>query len=329
MDVDGAGDVDRFLSAMVDSGFNGCVLIAKDERVILHKAYGWVDAAHTGPVSTVTPFWIASISKQFAAVAVLKLVDQGRVSLEDPITRFFEDVPADKSAITVHQLLTHTAGLEQRYAADGIAGRDAAMRAILEQPLAGQPGEGFGYSNDAYNLIAGIVEIASGKPYEVYLRTQILDPAGLMHTGFWGPAEHPEVADILGGAPDSTVARPNWGFRGATGMYSTAADFYRWYRALDESRVLSDSSRRLLFAPHVDRETIDVAYGWFVSPTSWNTTSVWTRGYEGFGHGAVLATYPQVRVVIVVTSNSGERKPRVPVSHYLAESIAMLMFAPR
>ncbi|HEU4366394.1 MAG TPA: serine hydrolase domain-containing protein [Candidatus Krumholzibacteria bacterium] len=260
VDIDHAGDVDHFLAAMVDSGFNGCVLIAKDDQVILHKGYGRADRARAEPVTLATPFWIASISKQFAAAAILKLADQERVSLEDPVTRFFGDVPADKRAITIHQLLTHTAGLQQYYAADGIVDRDAAVRAILERPLARQPGEGFGYSNDAYSLIAAIVEIVSGTPYEVYLRAELLEPAGMMHSGFWGPAEHPEVADILGQAPDSTVARPNWGFRGAVGMYATAGDLHRWYRALDDARVLSASSRRLLFAPHVDRETVDVAY---------------------------------------------------------------------
>jgi CubicO group peptidase (beta-lactamase class C family) len=320
--------IDRFLTNAVNSGFNGSVLIAEDGRIILERGYGWADRERTKRVRPDAPFWIASISKQFAAAAVLKLAERGRLSLQDSIGRLLPSVPPDKRSITVHQLLTHTAGLTQHYAADGIADRDAAVRAILAFPLGGVPGGGFEYSNDAYNLVAAIVEITSGRPYEDIVRGQLLGPAGPTHTGFWGPADHPEVASILGREiPDTNVARPNWGFRGATGMYSTVGDLYRWYLALEGGRVLSEGSVRRLFTPYVKRGATGVGYGWFVSQTPRNTESIWTRGYESFGHGAVLAVYPRERVVIAVTSNSGEAEHNKPVSHKLAQDIADRLFA--
>jgi CubicO group peptidase (beta-lactamase class C family) len=322
--------LDRFLARETDTGFNGSVLIAKDGRVILHNGYGWADRRHHERVTITTPFWIASISKQFAAASVLKLDEQGRLSLEDSIARFFPAAPEDKGGITVQQLLTHTAGLANNYAADGIADRDEAVRSILSQPLARSPGEGFGYTNDAYNLIAAIVEISSGRPYEACVREQLLEPAGLTHTGFWGPADHPDVAEILGGTfPDSTVARPNWGFRGGVGMFSTSGDLYRWYLALDNDRVLTAESKRRLLTAYVQRGDTGVGYGWFLSPTTRNTTSYWTRGYEDFGHGAVLVSYPSERVIIAVTSNSGEQNRGVPVSHFLAKALADSIFSIR
>jgi CubicO group peptidase (beta-lactamase class C family) len=312
----------RDLSARVDSGFNGAVLIVQGDAVVLHQAYGWADAQRTVPVTTATPFWIASVSKQFAAAAVLALAEDGRLSVRDSLPRFFTEVPADKRAITLHQLLTHTAGLEQHYAADGIAAREAAVRAILAQPLARPPGTGFGYSNDAYNLVAAIVEIVSGQAYEAFLRQRLLEPAGLAHTGFWGPAAHPEVAAILGETPaDPAMARPNWGYRGGVGMSSTAADLYRWYAALAEHRVLAAASVAQLLAPHLPRGDLGIAYGWFVEAKPGEPPSLWTRGYEGFGHGAVLAVYPRHRLVIALTTNSGERAGG-PVSHALAAELA-------
>ena len=306
------------------------MLIATDGSIILHKGYGWADRQRTQPVTTTTPFWVASISKQFAAAAILKLAEQGRVSLDDSIMRFFPAVPSDKRNITLHQLLTHTAGLEQHYAADGTADRDEAVRAILAPPLVRPPGEGFGYSNDAYNLIAAVVEIAAGQPYETFLREQLLEPAGMLRTGFWGPEAHPEVADILyGELTDSSILSPNWGFRGGVGMFSTTEDLYLWYQALEGDEVLQPSARRLLVSPHVMRGTLGIGYGWFVSPTPQGTASYWTRGYESFGHGTVLATYPEEGVVIVVASNSGERDEGVPVSHALAEDLAEIIFPPR
>jgi CubicO group peptidase (beta-lactamase class C family) len=322
--------LDRFLSDEESAGFNGSVLIAEGGRVILHKGYGYADSQRTERVTVTTPFWIASISKQFAAAAVLTLVERGRLSLQDSLARFFPGAPPDKSGITLHQLLTHTAGLAQNYAADGIVARDDAVAAILARPLARPPGEGFGYSNDGYNLIAAIVEVSSGLPYETYVRKRLLDPAGLAHTGFWGPGEHPEVAAMLyGEARDSSDLRPNWGYRGATGMYSTSGDLYRWYVALDEGRVLSKESRdRMLTAYTTTPGGTGVGYGWFLSRSPGNTSALWTRGYEDFGHGAVLADYPEDHVTLVVTSNSGERTGGRPVSHELSKELAVRIFHP-
>ena len=322
--------IDGFLTQAADSGFNGSVLVEVEGRIVLHKGYGYADRKRTVPVTTTTPFWIASISKQFAAAAILELQEQGRLGLDDSIASFFPGVPADKRGITLHQLLTHTAGLEQRYAADGITDRDEAVRDLLAHPLVRPPGAAFGYSNDAYNLVAAVVEIVAAQAFETFVHERLLEPAGLAHTGFWGPKAHTEVAAILqGDFPDSTILEPNWGYRGAVGMFATSEDLYLWYQALASNRVLSPSSRDRLLTPHTQRGTVGVGYGWFVSSTPRGTKSVWTRGYEGFGHGAVLATYPDEGVVIVVTTNSGEQAPGVPVSHKLAEDLAQLVFTPR
>jgi CubicO group peptidase (beta-lactamase class C family) len=185
-----------------------------------------VDGEHRVPVTPETPFWVASITKQFTASAILKLVEEGKLALGDSIGAYFRGVPPPRRATTVHQLLTHTAGLGQNYVADGIADRDAAVDSVLAQPLSGRLGQDFTYSNDAYSVLAALVEVVSGATYEDYVRTGLLDPAGLAHTGFWGPADHPEVAPIDRALPDS-ILRPNWGYRGGVGMYSSAADLYR------------------------------------------------------------------------------------------------------
>ncbi len=319
--------LDAFLREEAKSGYQGSVLIAVDSRIVLHKGYGFSDPDHTQAVTIATPFWIASISKQFAAAAVLKLVETGRLSLEDTLARFFTSVPDDKREISIHQLLTHTSGLPQRYAADGIADRERAVAAILEGAPASRPGESFQYANDNYNLIAAIVEIVAEEPYESYVRAKLLAPVSMDHTGFWGPAENPGVAGILAGARDPSVLSPNWGYRGAVGMFSTAGNLYDWFRALETHRVLSEASWRRMSSPQVKRENVDVGYGWFLSRTAHGSLCLWTRGYEDFGHGAVLATYPDDRLVIVVTSGSGDREG-TPVSHDLAKKLESLILAP-
>ena len=203
--------IDEAVVRLVGRGFSGSVLVARHESVILHEGYGWLDRAHTLRVSPDTKFYIASISKQFAAAAILRLQEQGRLTVGDLINKYLTGVPADKAAITIHSLLTHTSGLGQAYAADGITNRDEAVRRVLAAPFKVKPGT-FNYTNDGYSLIAAIVEVAAQQPFETYLREQILRPAGLTSTGFWADplrAAEPQIAPTL----KVIHAVANWGDR--------------------------------------------------------------------------------------------------------------------
>jgi CubicO group peptidase (beta-lactamase class C family) len=317
--------LDRFVAQQVDSGFAGVVLVEKDGEVVLHRGYGWVDRERRRPARIDTPFYIASISKQFTAAAILKLQEQGRLSVTDPIETHLAGVPEDRRGITIHQLLTHTAGLAQNYAADGVVDREAAVLAVLRQPLAHPPGERFVYSNDGYNLLAVLVEVVSGQSFETYLRQQLFQPAGLTRTGCWGDAGRGAVAEVHG-TLDSTVLRPNWGFRGATGLYSTAADLHRWYAALQGDGVLSAAGRRALLSPQVElRATLHAGYGWYIGPTRRGTTAVWTRGTEEMGHNAMLMGDPASGWVVAAVSNAGEWSGRIAWSRHLVEMLAEQM----
>ncbi len=321
--------LEAHLRAAAASGFNGIARIAQGERVVLQRTCGWADANQSMPLTPDTPFWIASISKTFAAAAALRLTELGVLSLHAPLTRFFDAVPPDKAPITLHQLLSHTAGLGQHYAADGIADREAAIAAILSEPLLNPPGSGFSYSNDAYTLVAAIIELAAGMPYECYVRKVFLEPAGLAHTGFWGLPESTTVAAILNHpARPPAVMRPNWGYRGATGMYATAEDLHRWYRTLQSDRILSAESWHLVTRAHtITSDGTGVGYGWFTSSTPRGHLRFWTRGYEDFGHSAVLSVYPDQDLVLILMSNSGEYATGVPVSHALAQDLDELICA--
>lgn len=316
--------LEAFLTRAADSGFAGSVLVVRNGRVLLHQGYGFADRQRSTPVEAETPFWVASISKQFTAAAILKLAEQGRLSLEDPIAKHLPDVPEDKRGIAIHHLLGHTAGFGQKYAADGISDRGEAVKAVLGQPLAHPPGGRFTYSNDNYSLLAAIVEIVSGRPYESYLKDALFSPAGMAHTGFWGEAAARRVAKIHGEISDAN-RKPNWGFRGGTGIYSTTGDLYRWFEALQGERVLSQESRRKLLTPQVTvSPEVQAAYGWFGSTTPRGTRSLWTRGNESFGHNAVLITYPEEETVVAVASNAGDRDGKA-ASRSLAEELEKLL----
>jgi CubicO group peptidase (beta-lactamase class C family) len=300
-------ELERYVSkTTAEAGFSGSVLVSRGKKILLHEGYGWADLKKSARVEGETRFYIASITKQFTAAAVLRLEEQGRLGVGDGVGKYLKDVPAEKAGITIHQLLTHTSGLAQNYAADGIKDRDEAVRVILKAPLKSSPGEQFRYTNDGYNLLAVIVEVASGETYESFLRRHLLRPAGMSRTGFWGDApakgERPVAHTLKEIGPD--IRSPNWGFRGATGMISTVGDLYKWHRALSSDRVLKASSRVKLLSPHVTTPRGGYGYGWFTSEPRRGLKAVWTSGAEGFGHNAIIKTYPD-GTAIIVASNAG------------------------
>ena len=230
--------VDDFLSA---AGVTGGVLIAKDRKVILRKGYGWADEKRKIPMTTRTVFDIGSITKQFTGAAILKLEEQGKLKVTDSITKFFKDVPVDKQNITVHQLLTHTAGFEHDAIKRGEhPPRDEAVRRFLASKLKLKPGEKYSYSNIGFSLLAAIVEIASNMPYENYLHENLWKPAGMLKTGNIIPRfkkeemaqgyDTPENYRSLKGEWDKDGI--SWRFRGAGGLLSTLEDLYLWHLAL-------------------------------------------------------------------------------------------------
>lgn len=293
--------------ALEGRGFVGSALVACGGRVVFRGDYGLRDGRGRTP-----SYWIASISKQFAAAAILKLQEQGRLSTEDTLGAFFPEAPPDKADITISQLLTHFSGLpRQAYAADGVQDREAAARAILSLPLAAQPGTAFAYSNDNYSLVAMIVEIVSGQGYEQFLRENLLAPAHLRDFGFWPDAEADFVPPVLR-PPEGAMATAHWGFRGADGARASVEDLHRWTQALEERQVLSSESVRQLYGPSARATDGDgVGFGWFWSDQP-NGRWLWTRGTEDFGGNAVIYRLWDTPLVIIAATNAGPAEEAGP-----------------
>ncbi|HLX11056.1 MAG TPA: serine hydrolase domain-containing protein [Thermoanaerobaculia bacterium] len=277
----GAG-LDRYLSRLAAYGYSGSVLVARGGRVLLHKGYGLADRASGKPYTAETLFDIASIAKQFTAAAILKLEMAGKLKVEDTLGRFFPEAPADKAAITLHQLLTHTSGLRDTFGEEyDPVTRQELLRRVFASRLLGPPGRRYRYSNGGYSVLAAVVEVASGETYDHYLRGQLFAPAGMRHTGFRLPARelalvaHGYTADGDWGTPlDHPWAAdgPYWDLRGNGGILSTTGDLYRWHLALAGDRVLSRPEREKYIRPYVSEgrwAKTDYGYGWSVgkSPT--------------------------------------------------------------
>jgi len=319
--------IEELVRSQTRGDYWGVVLVAQQGEVVFAKGYGFADYERV-PNTPATLFELASLSKQFTAAAILKLEQQGRLETGDTLDRFFPGVPADKKAVTVHHLLTHTSGLSPELGVPYASriGREEYVRTMLARPLDAPPGEKFAYCNAAYALLAAIVEVASKRTFEEYVREEIFTPAGLADTGFIGD----EALKAKGraarrrgpGTPKEWSAVEwfwGWGYRGMGGVVSTAPDLLKWDRALRGDLVLGAAAREKLFAP----VQADYACGWVVQATDRGTTKVF-HGGSVMGFVAHFARYLEEDVAIVLLSN--DRRDLMA----LEAEIARLLFpAPR
>jgi len=308
--------------------FSGSVMLVVEDRIVLHHAYGYSDASKTIPNSTDTRFGIASISKQFAASAILLLVDQGKLSLEDTLPKFFDAVPADKQNITIHHLLSHTAGFPNNYAADGIRKSKQAAKAILSQELQFPVGQKFRYTGDGFILATLIVEKVSGQPYDLFLSEHVLHPANLYRTLHWASKAFTYPNEVAQPAqwPEARYMRPNYGFRGCTGLFSTTGDLYRWFRALMTDQVLSAAAREKMLSPSTPFSRGHVGYGWFMEPSKGGRPTIWTRGSESMGYSASIIHFPNEKVQIIIACNVPETDDRPSGARALDRQLEAVIF---
>lgn len=332
--TDAARRVDDYLTRLVPYGFSGAVLVASHGDVVLKKGYGLANRVTKQPYTADMVSSVGSITKQFTGAAIVKLETMGRLRTADPISTYLPGVPADKSAITIHHLLTHTAGFAGDLGGgdDQAIDRDALVARVLAAPLASRPGERFEYSNEGYSLAGAIVERVSGQGYEAFLREHLFLPAGMKDTGYqlpdwpldrlpigYGP-EGGEWGRIFkrGWRPDG----PGWYLRANGGIHSTLDDMYRWHRALQQNTVLPAEAARKYQTGHVESVGGErYAYGWGVQKTRRGTTVVTHNGGNGIFF-ADVRRYVDEDVVIIAMSN----QPVVPATQLAPRQLEALVF---
>ena len=306
--------LDRWLRRLADSaGFSGVVVVERGGKVIFDRAYQPTGKAK---ITTQSAFWLASTTKQFTAAAVLKLVDQGKLAVSDSLYHFFRRLPREARDITVQQLLTHTSGIAASSAAEGVDDREAAVRAILEEPLRRPPGESYHYEDEDYTLLAAIVEVVSGMAFESFVERDLLIPAGLTRTGTCGRLA-PNVA-IAPSAGAPAVPRPcqggitpiDWADRGATGLVGTATDLLKWTHALRGGKVVSrqavqDLEHGKILVRREGDADVYYSFGARVYMKGNRRREVWHSGYDvRVGHSSTIRILDS-GMTIVVLANSG------------------------
>lgn len=309
--------IDQFMTDLETQGFSGALLIAKKGQVILSKGYGYANREQKNIFNSRAVVDIGSLTKQFTAAAILKLEMMGKLSVNDPIGKYFPDIPVDKKRITLHHLLTHSAGLP------GAFGRDYAeysaedlLKQFSEYPLKTEPGEKYKYSNVGFSLLAIIVEKVSGKSYDEFTVKNLFEPAGMFNTGYVLPKWHEENFSLgysgeeVFGVPRHKkwdVDGPYWHLRGNGGTLSTAENMYKWHLALKGNKILSAVAKKKMFTPHIDEGygASFYGYGWVVMKTSWGTELITHNGGNGY-FANDFYRFTDDDVMMFVTSNNGE-----------------------
>jgi CubicO group peptidase (beta-lactamase class C family) len=263
-------------------GFSGVVLVAKDDKVVFQDGYGWADAKRRILIRLDSIFDIGSGVKAFTATAIMQLEEQGRLNTADRISKYINGVPSDKAEITIHQLLTHTSGLNFDYFYDQASAADRAImrdrekyiKGVLSYPLAFKPGEGRIYSNTGFSLLAIIIENVSGESYEQYVSRHLFKPAGMTETGYYIPRDLSRVArgyndgDTDFGYPWESQwenKKALWDLMGNGGMLTTLNDVYKWMVAIKGTKIVSQKTKDKMFRAYAPNSS--QALGWNVGTT--------------------------------------------------------------
>lgn len=314
--------------------FMGAILVAKGDQVLFRQVYGKANYENDQPLQLDTRFRLASVSKQFTAAAILKLQDEGRLSVDDPVCQWIETCPDAWKPIRIRHLLSHTSGIPDLMAQSEWGRIRVTPRTPQELTetsarygLQFEPGTKIRYDNAAYNLAAEIVAKASGKPFETYLNDAILKPLGLKDTGSDAHADAQGLAMGYANFPGGLAAQPIANVSvvyGAGALYSTLDDMLVWNQALHKGHVLSDAAYAQMIADHAPADTpkergrAHRAYGYGiyvnslgeqVKPAFDDKQIYHTGSWAGFRN--LVLYQPDADVTVVVLSNNYHQRDLV------------------
>ncbi len=314
------------------------VAVAHQQRIVFSEGIGFADLDNLVPASPSTVYNVGSISKVMAAVAVMQLVEQGKIGLGDPIRKYVPGFPDKGTPITLRHLMTHTSGIRHYRPFDFPRGLewdnvatfdslDEAIELFKDDPLLFAPGAYFFYTSYGVNLLQGVIEATTEMPFERYMRRYVWGPAGMLASAF----DHPER--IVPGRARSyrlvderTVnyyPNENVTYKFASGgMISTAEDLVRFGMALDGGRLLNPKTVDLMFTPQL-KNVLSFEGENPASPLRWDQALMWRirnddsgRPYVNHcgsvkGYNACLILYVEEGLVVAVMENGGGAGPAI------------------
>ncbi|QDV36102.1 serine hydrolase [Tautonia plasticadhaerens] len=312
-DDGGAGLVSRLEEYMEAADavqkFNGSVIVTKDGEPLLARGYGLANFEHEVPNTPGTKFRLASVTKQFTAMAALILAERGKLGLDDPISEHLPETPESWGGVTIRHLLTHTSGIPSYTGLSGFfeeksilpLSQEELIGLVRDLPLEFEPGSEYRYNNSGYFLLGMIIERASGSTYESFLREEIFEPLGMEDSGYdrAGPilkgraSGYERVGELVRNSRYLDMGLPF----SAGALYSTVEDLARWDRALAEGKLISGESYEAMWTPVKD----DYAFGWLVRERDGHPEQEHAGGINGFTTQVIR--YPDDGVFVAVLGN--------------------------
>lgn len=306
-----------FHSITLGNRFNGGMLIAQDGKIIYRKVHGFTDFKTKDSLDIHAQFQLASVSKQFTSVAILKLKDEGKLNLDDSVARYLPGFPYP--GITIRHLLSHQSGLTDYHHITPTdtffyLTNDSLLSAINNKQLVeayARPGKRFDYCNTNYALLASIVEKISKQKFPEYMQQQIFEPLGMANTFVYVPGlvTNSQKKMTLGHNPNNTHLDPVSadGVYGDKNIYSTLNDLFLWNEALNNNLIVSEQSISEAWTPQNNRSRTlrNYGLGWRLNMANNHKMvyhSGWWRGYN-----TILVNIPEHKMTIVILANKRTR----------------------
>jgi len=306
--TDAAARMDAYLAAAHKlNRFSGSVLVARGGKLILHQGYGMANYELDVPNAPKIKYRLGSVTKQFTAMAIIKLEEKGILKVADTVSSIFPDYPGGEK-ITIHHLLTHTSGIPNLTEFPDYVRTMALPSPALQTlerfkklPLDFTPGEKFSYSNSGYILLGAIIEKVTGRPYQDFIRENIFQPLGMDDTGY----DHAEAViknrasgyefpqDKMLNAPYVDMSIPH----AAGALYSTVDDLYKWDRALYTEKLISKADMARMFTPF----KANYAYGWAIGSFAGHKNIRHGGGINGFTTD--ISRFPDDDACVIVLNN--------------------------
>jgi CubicO group peptidase (beta-lactamase class C family) len=315
--------LDKLISAYAEYGkFNGSVLVAERGKVIYKKGFGLADMEWNIPNQPDTKHRLGSITKQFTAMLIMQMVEQGKLKLDVPISSYLPDYPKKNGdVITIHHLLTHSSGIPNMTSFPGFLKNISPnayspvqlVNLFADSTLQFKPGERYAYSNSGYIVLGYIIEKVTGKSYEQVLQENIFTPLRMNNTGY----DHhgPLLKNRANGYEKNGRRYVNANFidmsvpHAAGALYSTVEDLYVWDQALYGNQLLRKENIELLFTKHIPSGGGHYGYGWGIGEIPLGNTA---ERKETVGHGGGINGFntqitriPSDKSFIVLLNNTG------------------------
>jgi CubicO group peptidase (beta-lactamase class C family) len=316
------------------------VVIVSHGQVVVQRGFGVRDITTRLPVTPETAFNLASLTKPFTAIAVLRLAREGRLRLDAPAREYLSWLPARYADVTVRQLLTHTSGVARDLRRDNLddPGPEEYRRRLDSAAASAAPGSRWEYSNTGYTILGWVVEAVAGVPLIQFLRREVFDSLKMDQVEYRvSPDGHPERARPHG-VVDGRTRSTTWitGGFASGGMIASAADLAAFGVALQKELVLTEAEARLAWSPAIlgngqnvrfrmFTDTASYGFGWFV--TAFGGHRLLTHGGAIEGFSSNLYHFPDRRLTIAVLANSKNRDDGKAPVDLLAQELATFCLA--